>query len=88
MVQGQKKSRTFARKQYTSPGGVRRVRYTKKNNDSSICGMCGVKLLGVPVNSDKLSKSQKRPERPYGGVLCSPCSREFLKKKIIAEANA
>jgi ribosomal protein L34E len=30
----------------------------------------------------KLSKSQRRPERPFGGNLCSSCSRRELKRRL------
>jgi large subunit ribosomal protein L34e len=31
-----------------------------------------------------MPKSSKRPERPYGGVLCSACTRKLLKSKVRA----
>jgi large subunit ribosomal protein L34e len=42
-------------------------------------------LQGIPrlraVEIRKLPKSKKRPERPYGGYLCSECMRELFKEK-------
>ena len=81
MVEGYKKSRSLARKKYTSPSGIRRVRYERKRSDPAVCGMCGAHLLGVPRDAVLLGKTQRRPERPYGGVFCSPCTREVLQKK-------
>jgi large subunit ribosomal protein L34e len=52
-----------------------------------VCADCGAELKGVargtPAQVGKLSKTQRRPERPYGGVLCSKCSR----KKIVESAK-
>ncbi len=81
MVEGYKKSRSLARKKYTSPSGDHRVRYDRRRSDPAACGMCGARLLGVPRDAVLLGKTQRRPERPYGGVFCSPCTREVLQKK-------
>ena len=29
----------------------------------------------------KLSKTEKRPERVYGGVLCATCAQQIVKEK-------
>jgi large subunit ribosomal protein L34e len=62
--------------------------YRKRNPAKAQCGMCGAELQGVPrkrpVEMRNLPKSLKRPERPYGGVLCSKC----MRKKIIAKTMA
>jgi len=29
-----------------------------------------------------MPKTKKRPERPFGGVLCSKCSREEIVSRI------
>ena len=42
-------------------------------------------LSGVPrerpAKMANMPKTLKRPERPYGGVLCSKCTRELLKER-------
>lgn len=49
------------------------------------CAICKKPLHGtkrLEVNElKKLSKSEKRPERPYGGYLCSECAKELFKQK-------
>ncbi len=30
----------------------------------------------------QLPKTMKRPERPYGGVLCSRCMRQLIKDDV------
>jgi len=48
--------------------------------------MCGKVLHGVasarPYKMAKLSKTEKRPERPYAGMLCSSCMRLKIKSSI------
>ena len=57
--------------------GVKIV-YVKKKVKLPRC-VCGAVLHGIPsLRSSqirKLSKSEKGPERPYGGNLCSKCMR-------------
>lgn len=48
------------------------------------CGLCGRKLQAVPKsprNLLKASKTEKRPERKFGGVLCATCVETILKEK-------
>ena len=83
MVEGRKKSRTFRRTQYRTPGNQLRGRYTKPNTGPSVCGSCGTNLAGVPRSIEGKAKTQRRPERPYGGVLCSPCTRTLIRQKAL-----
>jgi len=87
MPAGRFKSRTFRRVHVKTPGGETKLQYKKRKPSKAICGSCGKTLSGVPrerpYKMQRLSKTQKRPERPYGGVLCSSCSR----KKIIEKAR-
>ena len=36
----------------------------------------------IPAKIKKLAKTEKRPERPYGGNLCSKCTRAKIKSKV------
>jgi len=51
----------------------------------AVCRNCGVKLKGIPrLSASKfrnLSKSEKKPNRPYGGNLCSACTRSEIKSR-------
>lgn len=51
----------------------------KASPGAAICGNCGSKLHGIPrmkIGKFKnLALSKKRPNRPYGGNLCSRCTR-------------
>ncbi|MCK5022888.1 MAG: 50S ribosomal protein L34e [Candidatus Aenigmarchaeota archaeon] len=70
-----------------TPGGRTVNRYAGKNNSRAKCATCKKPLAGVPAGRDsdisKLSKSQKRPDRAFGGNLCSACSRREIKKRLV-----
>jgi large subunit ribosomal protein L34e len=69
------------------PGGALVIHYKKKKPGQARCAACGRPLPGVkrdiPSKIRRLAKSRKRPKRPYGGNLCSRCSREAVRGKIL-----
>jgi large subunit ribosomal protein L34e len=79
-------SRKKRRIRVRTPGGNTKIVYKHKKPSKAVCSNCGDVLKGVPhqrpVNIKKLSKTQKRPERAYGGVLCSKCSRKIIIEKV------
>ncbi|MBR9690907.1 50S ribosomal protein L34e [Candidatus Woesearchaeota archaeon] len=87
MVSGRHKSRSLRRVFKKTPGGRNVVHYTPRKPKVAKCADCGDALKGVPrarpVKMQNMPKTHKRPERPYGGVLCSKCTR----KKIKAQAR-
>lgn len=51
------------------------------------CGICGKEMQGMPhcrtrSKTRKLSKTERRPSAPFGGVLCTEC------RTIVAEEAA
>ncbi|MBS7643329.1 50S ribosomal protein L34e [Candidatus Bathyarchaeota archaeon] len=65
------------------PGGG--VGYHSKVKHVGIgkCAACGRRLKGVgklDVRNRYLPKTDKRPERLYGGCVCSSCLREWIKQ--------
>jgi large subunit ribosomal protein L34e len=87
MVEGKLRSRTFRRVFRKTPGGRNTIHYVKRKPKIAHCSVCGAKLKGVPrerpYRMQNMAKTKKRPERPFGGVLCSACARQ----KIIDEAR-
>ncbi|MBN1157254.1 50S ribosomal protein L34e [Candidatus Woesearchaeota archaeon] len=85
MVAGRYKSRTLRRKKVKTPGGRLTTHYLKRKPKKAHCAECGVVLSGVPRERPyimrNLGKTKKRPERPFGGMLCSKCSRDLIKKQ-------
>ena len=88
MTQSKTKSRTFARKQVRTINGTKTV-YERRKPKVGTCPVTGEVLKGVPrelpAKMRNLAKTEKRPQRPYGGVLSSKASRQELKKKARAK---
>ena len=85
MVAGKYKSRTFRRIFVKTPGGRTVIHYKKRRPSKAQCGKCGAILKGVaserPFRMQNMPKTKNRPERPYGGVLCSECLRRLMIDK-------
>ena len=85
MVEGKKKSRTFRRVKTKTPGGKTVTNYKRRKPAKAKCAGCKALLKGVPrelpYKMQNLPKTKKRPERPYGGVLCSKCTRAKMVEK-------
>ena len=82
MSEPYKRSRTYRRLQIKVPGNRVVTHYVKRKPNKAKCGNCGALLKGVPrerpLKMSHLPKTKKRPERPYGGNLCSQCMRELI----------
>jgi large subunit ribosomal protein L34e len=85
MVEGKKRSRTFRRIYVRTPGGRNVIHYVERKKSRPHCSSCGTVLHGVkavaPRKMHSMPKTEKRPERPYGGVLCSQCMRRSIIQK-------
>ena len=83
MVDGRLKSRRLRRVSVTTPGGKTVKHYRQRKPSAVKCAIYGTPLAGVPKVRDSkmrnLPKSQRRPERPYGGVLSSKAMRDVIK---------
>ena len=68
------------------PGNSVRIHYKRKKPKAAKCGSCGATLIGVPrelpFKMRSMTKTRKRPERPFGGVLCSRCLRQSVIDKV------
>lgn len=88
MVRPMLRNRTFRRVYRKTPGGKVVLQHKRRKPSAAHCAHCGIELLGVPkalpYKMENMPKSQKRPERPYGGVLCSSCARS----QIVARTRA
>ncbi len=65
--------------------------YTYGKPSKPKCGICGAELHGVirgrPSEVRKRAKSERRPERPFGGVLCSACTRKIVMLRVQLKFN-
>ena len=79
------RSRSLRRIFRKTAKGVKLVHKKRKPKKQS-CPETGSKLSGVkrrlPSEIKNLNKSQKRPERAYGGVLSPKASRRAIIKKV------
>lgn len=84
MPRPSRRSRTLKRVKRVTPGHKTVTHYTKRKPKPAHCASCGCVLKGVarerPYKMQNMPKTKKRPERPYGGVLCSACSRKKVKQ--------
>ncbi len=66
-----------------TPSGRSIIRKRKRKPSAAKCANCGALLHGMPrlkpSKLKKLPKSKRRPNRPYGGYLCTRCMRELFK---------
>jgi large subunit ribosomal protein L34e len=86
MVEPMLRTRSKKRKLIRTPGNRLVTHYKEEKPGAAKCAICKKPLHGVPrvITSEmrKLPKSQRRPERPYGGHLCSQCTRILFKKSV------
>lgn len=75
------RSRSKRRIARRTPGGKLVIHYVSRKPSKAHCGICGAELNGVPRETafklKNMPKTQKRPERPFGGVMCSSCMRRY-----------
>ncbi len=85
MVRPGLRSRSAKRIWRRLPGGETVVHYVRRKHYRARCAICGRELSGVPLDPDIIrrgAKTYKRPERPYGGVICPDCLSRALKIAI------
>ena len=89
MPEPRKRSRTLRRVKRKLPGSKTAMHYKLKKPSAHKCGVCGNVLKGTvrerPGKLKNVPKNQRRPDRPYGGVLCSKCSRSVIRAQARSE---
>lgn len=85
MPRPSRRSRSLRRIHVRTTKGSKLV-YAKRKPSKAHCAVCKQVLHGVaserPYKMSKLSKTEKRPDRPYAGQLCSKCMRLRIKSII------
>jgi large subunit ribosomal protein L34e len=68
-----------------TPGRRTKLVYKREKTGTHKCANCGAELHGMKKLTQnelrKLPKSGRRPARPYGGYLCSDCTKELFKDR-------
>lgn len=92
MTAPKNKSRSKKRIKVRTPSGKVVTHFRAKKPAKHACGRCGKQLPGTANKPSsrlaKLSKTEKVPERPYAGVLCTECTEELFRYKTRFEAKA
>ncbi len=80
------RSRSLKRRKIRTPGDRTTIHYRRGKVEKASCAVCGKVLHGIPrdrgICLKRVSKSKKKVNRPYGGVLCPACLKETLVEKI------
>ncbi len=89
MPTGKHKSRTLRRVFVKTPGSRVVKHFRRRKPSKASCGGCGSELKAVPKQvpskMKNMPKTAKRPQRPFGGVLCSRCMRLVMKEQAREE---
>ena len=92
MVRGQFRSKQRFRKIFVrTPGSATHVQYRERKPKKASCGGGRKALAGgsreLPSVMANLPKTAKRPERPFGGMLCSTCMRMLIQFRARGESQ-
>ncbi len=89
MPRGMFRSRRLRKVFVKTPGGRVTIHRKERKPSKALCAGCQKPLAGVPHQNPavmrNLPKTAKRPERPYGGMLCSTCMRLLFQQKARGE---
>lgn len=88
MVRPANRSRNRRHVTRKTPGARKVVHYVERKPQRAHCSKCKKVLPGMPkarpIKMQNVSKSSKRPERPYAGILCSAC----MRREIISKSHS
>jgi large subunit ribosomal protein L34e len=86
MPRPSERTKTKKRIHVSVPGGHSSIHFRKEKVSPARCRRCGRVLSGfsrsTPSKISKLSSTEKRVERIYGGQLCPDCLRYLLKREV------
>lgn len=88
MPRGSERSRSKRRVQVRAPSGETRQRYVRRAPSKPTCPS-GRPLpgtaRGTKTQVNAMSKTERRPSRPYGGVLSSPVMRSVMVERAASQ---
>jgi large subunit ribosomal protein L34e len=86
MPRPQLRTKTFRKVFVKTPGGKTVTQYKRRKPSHAKCANCERRLAGVPrdipARIKKLPKTQRRPDRPFGGIYCPKCSKQKILETI------
>ncbi len=88
MPKGSEKSRSKRRVQVRAPSGETRQRYVRRKEGAATCPS-GRPLPGTARGNKtdvaSLGRTERRPSRPFGGVLSSPVMRSVMIERAASQ---
>ncbi|MGC8851164.1 MAG: 50S ribosomal protein L34e [Candidatus Micrarchaeia archaeon] len=91
MVTPRMRSTSVRVRQRRSVTGKKALKVKARKPAHAKCALCGAKLNAVPRKRkgelSKLAKTEKRPERKFGGILCANCTQTLLKERARLQAG-
>ncbi|HEW64162.1 50S ribosomal protein L34e [Fervidicoccus fontis] len=91
MPRPSQRTNSKAKVKIRTPGGINKIHYKERKRSLHRCMYCGRPLGGTPngsyVEIKRLSKTKKRPNRIFGGVVCPECLAKIIKneaRKLVA----
>ncbi|MBW6451801.1 MAG: 50S ribosomal protein L34e [DPANN group archaeon] len=80
------RSHSLRRVKLKTPSGENKMHFVARKPKIAHCSKCKDKLHGVPrdlPNKIKnMAKTEKRPERVFGGKLCASCTKQEIKERV------
>ena len=88
MVKPSHRSHAEARKKRRMPGrGNMVIHYVRRNPSKATCPITKKQIHGIPrkrpAQMRKLTKTQRRPSRPYGGVISHTALENEITRKVL-----
>ena len=78
------RARSVKKMRHKTPGNRLITVFKKKRHSYMKCGKCSAKIVRKRLRAKdvkKLSKTKRRPDRPYPG-LCTKCMRAKVKSMV------
>ena len=89
MVRPSLRSHSQARIKTRIPGNKMRIHYIRRRPKHAHCPVTNVKLHAVPrlrpAQLRKLNKTQRRPNRPYGGRISHTALSNAIQAKVLEQ---
>ena len=86
MPRGKHKSRSLRRVHVKTYKNGTKISYRIRKPSPAKCANCKIILKGMSRKTQakfrNLSKSEKKPSRMYGGLLCSKCARRKIIESV------
>lgn len=88
-MRGNRRSHAMRRLMRRLPGNTTTTHFVRRRPNYAHCPITGQKLNGVPrlrpAQLSKLTKTQRRPSRPYGGKISHTALVHAIQQSVLKE---